>query len=235
MSNDTVLLEYASTNTHPAMRRREILLIALLSACLVAAACWGGWQWFFRVKVQNYVVGGLYIPTQPTRTVDDPASAYAGSVDLLNAPDFHFTMGDGSGWHGYDVVKVAADGSAEYTFLDPVPIIGPDGVRRQQWRHVEFTIDVPTMQGLRALLNDIGYFHLKKEYHADIQDGTQQWLKVEASRRKKGVYCNNYFPPEVQRVRGFVQQRIFDPHAAEIGAAKPIDITLIKPEKEAFD
>jgi hypothetical protein len=127
------------------------------------------------------------VPFVRTWTVDDPASRDADSVDWQNAPDFQFTWGDGSGWHGYDSVKMSASGKVTYVFRDSAD-------RGWAWKRAEFTVDSLTVRDLRQLLKDVDYFRLKQAYHAAIEDGTQRFVKVEISGKRKGVYCTTTFP-----------------------------------------
>ena len=163
------------------------------------------------------------------KTEDDPVSAEAGSVDLVNAADFQFTWGDGSGMYGYDVVKVTADGRVTYTFADP-----PNNATK--WKYAAFTLDAQTMTDLRKLLVGMDYFRLKKVYYdAGLADGTQRFVKVIASGKRKSVYCSNYFPSPVCDVQGFVEVRIIQPHSSEIAAAQQVQIDRKNMESESFD
>jgi hypothetical protein len=160
-------------------------------------------------------------------TVDDPVSADADSVDLVAAKDFQFTIGDGSGLYGYNVLKLGGDGNCTYTFFEFVPDPDPksEALNKYQWRRADFVVDAKTMADLRQALVDADFFRLKKEYHApNIEDGTQRWAKVQASGKRKAVYCNNVFPTQFENIRGFVNERIIGTHTAEINAAKIIQL-----------
>jgi hypothetical protein len=181
-------------------------------------------------------------PVEPTsfplaRTDDDPASADAGAVDLTGAPDFHFTFGDGSGLYGYDVLKVRADGTCRYTARGLVSTTNPSGDVESgyQWRRADFVLAPQTVTELRALLREIDFFRLKKAYHADVHDGTQRWAKVEASGKRKGVYWNNHFPEDFERLHQFVRQKVLAAHQPEILASRPIDLKPADIEPESYD
>jgi hypothetical protein len=171
-----------------------------------------------------------------SRTVDDPASADSGSVDLVGARDFRFIMGDGSGWHGYNVIKIGADGKSEYTFSYWVQGTDSNGsrIQTQHWKCAEFSVDAGTLAELRKLLAEVNFFKLKKEYDANVEDGTQRWIKVEASGKRKGVYCNNHFPQVFMRIYGFVNDRIIAAHPVEIGAAQEIELHKKDMEPESY-
>jgi hypothetical protein len=156
-------------------------------------------------------------------------SAEAGSVDLINAPDFEFTCGDGSGMSGFSVLKVAADGRTSYVFMEY-------GVGRQIWKYASFTVDPQTMAELRAMLQRGGYFRLKKSYtDTGIADGTQRFVKVIASGKRKGVWCDNYFPRAVEKIREFAERRIIRKHPAEIAGAVEVEIDWRNAESVTFE
>jgi hypothetical protein len=171
-------------------------------------------------------------------TVDDPVSAEADTVDLVGAPDFHFTMGDGSGLGGFNVIKIGADGRCEYAFFELVQGKDAKGspVLNLQWKRAEFTLDAKTLAEFRGMLAEVNFFAMKKEYIAtNILDGTQRFAKVVASGKRKAVYCSNYFPPRFERIRVFVNDKIIAAHPAEIGAAKMIQPDRKDWESESFD
>jgi hypothetical protein len=160
----------------------------------------------------------------PFKTEDDPASYDAAGVDFLTAQGLAFTWGDGSGWHGYDVVKVQPNGAVTYTFQP----------QNATWKQAQFTIDAATQQALRQLLKDIDYWRLKKAYYSPDADGTQRFVKVEAAGKRKAVYCSNHFPAEVIRIKQFVEARIIAPNSAAVGKAVPVVVTIQNAETEDF-
>jgi hypothetical protein len=145
-------------------------------------------------------------------TTSDPVPLLFSDSELLSAADFSFTFGEGSGRHGYNVVKVRPDDTCQYTFLDP------------QWRRAEFSLDHQTAVDLRQLLMEVDFFTLKRSYHGGVQDGTQWFVNVTASGKKKGVYCDNYFPSKVERIRHFVEKRIIEKHRLVIDKAAIIQL-----------
>lgn len=179
-------------------------------------------------------------PTSPAGegTVDDPASADVDAVDLVGAPDFRFAYGDGSGWHGYNVLSVGADGTAVYTFFEYVPDTTAAGepINQQQWRRAQFTLDAPTLAALRAELKQVDFWRLKKTYYnSAVADGSQRWAKVEAGGKRKGVFWNNSFPDPAERLDAFVKQRILGRNRAAIDAAPTIELNPKDVEPETYD
>ncbi len=148
--------------------------------------------------------------------------------EKLDHGDFAFVMGEGSGWHGYDVIRIAATGEARYSFAK---LEGSKTV----WRAAEFRVDKAMMAKLRATLNEQKYFSLQGEYrNPEVKDGTQWFVKVRIGDRKKGVYCDNEFPPEITRISEFVHREIIDPRLREFAHAPEIDAEDAK-EPERFD
>ncbi len=204
------------------MKRRRLLITAL---AFVGIVVFGFFVWPGRAILD---------PTVHTQA--DPEAVSAGQVDLLNATDFHFTIGDGSGWHGYDVLKVDADGSCEYTYQQHAYTKSPDGKTMLDpgWRRANFKIDSATLLALRQALVQIDYWRLKKSYRADVADGTQRYLKIIASAHRKAIWCDNYFPSEFESIRKFTESRIIAIHRPEIDAAPAIRLDSKDWEPETF-
>jgi hypothetical protein len=77
---------------------------------------------------------------------------------------------------------------------------------------------------LRAELNDVRYFSLQKSYRdPNVDDGTQWFVKVRVGNNKKGVYCDNAFPPEIVRLSEFVHREILEPRMPELASAPVVD------------
>ena len=75
---------------------------------------------------------------------------------------------------------------------------------------------------MRKLLVEIDFFRLKKEYHANVYDGTQQWAWVKASGIQKQVYCDNHFPKPFQKLYKFIQDKVIRPHEQNLQNATVI-------------
>jgi hypothetical protein len=153
------------------------------------------------------------------KMTSDPIPVVIRPAELMSATDFTFTFGAGSGWHGYNVVKVRADGTCQYTFLD---VRSPGG--KHQWRRAEFSLDGQTDSDLRQLLTQIDFFALKRSYHGDVVDGTQWFMNVSATGKTKRVYCDNYVPSKVEPILQFVEKRIFEKHRLVIDKAEIIQL-----------
>ena len=193
-----------------------------LGSCLVIIALLGA-GWWQRPSDQRRWRQWHQLPL--ARTVDDPASNAAELIDWAGARDFRFAMGDGSGWHGYNVLQIDGEGRCTYTFVELVAATDSrnTAASAQQWRRATFVLDAATLRNFRKLLRDVDFFRLKKEYHADIEDGTQRWARVEASGHRKTVYCSNFFPPAFLRISRFVSERIVATQGEAITAAETIN------------
>ena len=159
----------------------------------------------------------------PKRT-SDPIAIKVSTKELFNANDFTFVFGEGSGWHGYNVIRILPDGSCQYTFTHGTP----------QWRRAQFSIDAATGHELRKLLDDIDYFQMPMSYSSGVADGTQWFVKVYAAGKKKGVYCDNYFPAKIDQLRKFVAENILAPHKNTINNAPIIQLELKDWESETL-
>jgi hypothetical protein len=211
------------------------VVICLAITALLAAGFWFRW------------IPGRPVPPEWTRggaspdnsltydTEDDSPATRAADADVLYSSDFLFTMGEGSGLRGFDVIRVWPDGSCEYSYPDlagfaasalpgpalpaaPAPPatgpttapVGP-GAQSMPWRRATFTVPPQTVTDLRKLLVDTGYFDLKRSYNGNVEDGTQWFVRARAGGREKGVWCNNHFPADVIKLNDFVRTRIVEP------------------------
>lgn len=226
------LLEYGSVRRRS--RTRVVVAgLALLGVLLVGAG--GASLLRFRRPVGPPFFPGAF---PLARTDDDPPGRAVANADVITCEDFVFAMGEGSGWSGYDTIRLTADGECRYTFAGPVtaradPVHGK--VYEQKWLRAEFQVDLATVGTLRQLLVNIGYFRMKRAYHADVHDGTQWVVRVDAGGRVKGVYCNNFFPAEIKRLPTFVHVYILGPHQADLDAATPIDLDPMEQWKQLED
>jgi hypothetical protein len=109
---------------------------------------------------------------------------------------YFFIMGEGSGWHGYDTFKLAADGNAVYSF------------QREGWQELHFTIAPAAVAELQRRL-EAGFFALEDRYDdREVMDGTQWFVKVRWNGRKKRVFCDNLFPDAIRALSAFVHESL---------------------------
>jgi hypothetical protein len=146
------------------------------------------------------------------RTTPDPEWAGRGDFQLPLDETFELQLGLGSGWGGFDLHKVSADGNVAYEYK------GHHG----RWGRKRFQFGKADLERLVGQVNSLGIFRLHKGYHADAVDGTQWCLLIKTGGRSKVVYCNNHFPAELQKLARFVHVELVAPHAAKVkGEAVP--------------
>src|SRR5258706_8161568 len=167
-------------------------------------------------------------------TKDDPVSAIADTFDLMNAPDFRFKIGVGSGRDGYDTVEIRSDGSCEYTFYEIVHVRGSDNAiaYKEHRRRAKFTIDQESLVTLRKLLADTDFLRLQKVYYANVADGAQEWAMVEVGGKRKIVYCDNHFPASFRKLRRFIFGEIIGSYPDQLEKAPVVEITRAELEAE---
>jgi hypothetical protein len=128
-------------------------------------------------------------------------SACSRPKTSLDAPlqdgDFAFLMGWGNGWHGFSVLRVAADGQSSYLYR-----------RDDRWWLVKFEVKRELVTALREKLEELGYFALAAEYSIGATDGDQAFVKVREGQRRHAVYVDNEFPHEVELLRDYVRQNL---------------------------
>jgi hypothetical protein len=136
---------------------------------------------------------------------------------------FAFVMGQGSAWHGYDVLRIAANGECWFTFSEL-----DYGTEHVVWRESHFEIPKEMLRDLKAQLNDVGFFALQDAYRGPSGHEHSQWFfKVRIGERKKSVMLDNEFPAPVVRLEHFISENVLDPHRAEFKTAQ-----VIAPEPE---
>jgi hypothetical protein len=149
-------------------------------------------------------------------TKDEPNPPDLTEAQLLEADDFAFAMGVGSGWHGLSVFRMNAAGTASYVFPTD------NGTRTGQWWRAEFQLAPEEVVRLRRFLQEVNYLSLKRYYHANVMDGTQWCIRVDSAGVTRKVYCNNSFPDAAVRLAEFIGQEVLPAHKASIQKARRI-------------
>jgi hypothetical protein len=139
----------------------------------------------------------------------DPDPAWSGQGDfLLQLNDsFEFQLGQGSGMHGLNLVKVSADGKVVHEYRGS-----------GRWGRKTFYVGGAELERLVNRINSLGIFRLHKSYHADVLDGTQWCLLIKAGGRRKSVYCDSYFPAAIHKLAKFVHQELIQPYTGDVQA-----------------
>lgn len=106
-------------------------------------------------------------------------------------------MAWGSGMHGFETVRLAADGRASFLYR-----------REDQWWLVKFRVPGDAVASLRDELDRIGYFSLKERYSVGALDGDQWFVKVRQGQRRHAVYLDNEFPEAVEGLRNYVRTHL---------------------------
>jgi hypothetical protein len=155
------------------------LAVCVAVVALLAAAFW--YRWIpGRPVPPEWARGGICPDNSLSFDVEeDVPSSVAGDVEAVSAPNFLFTMGEGSGLHGYDVIQIWPNGRCEYTFPDVRPLMfRPPAATRPAtapasppadlypFRRAVFAVQPQVVADLRQLLVDIDYYNLKRAYRA---------------------------------------------------------------------
>jgi hypothetical protein len=190
--------------------------------CLILTVV-GVWKWrsIYGTLRGDKATGGLW----SIGVKVDPTDYTAAITDLEGEEDFVFAIGEGSGWHGLDIVEVLPRGQCRYTFMISKRTADKAGrvIITGSVKQARFDLSPNTVRALRELLLDINYYSLHKSYHQTaIADGTQWCVLLAAGGQAKGVYCNNYFPAELLRLSTFVHEEILKRHADDIDRAKEL-------------
>jgi len=164
----------------------------------------------------------------------------------LGSSDFAFILAQGSGWHGYNTLRVSASGHCDFRyFLSSMQVSTgankeqdlPEGTvyREKFWRKADFQLTKELQKQLRDALQEANVFAMKDEYiQKEIADGTQWIVRLRAGRKEKRVYCSNTFPERLLVLSRTLREQIIVPYKMEILTATRIKEDAGNPEKEGW-
>ena len=146
----------------------------------------------FRIDRQDTYASHPLTGTTPGKGAPPP---------LLQIDKLLFVMGQGSGLHGYTIVRIEEGGAGE--------LLIDKGTRAAPlWELISFQVSAADVADLKKLLMDTSYFSLPDMYDTGVQDGGQWFIKVKCTAAKKSVYCNNHIPEQAQRISNFLRQHV---------------------------
>jgi hypothetical protein len=174
----------------------------------------GAFLWAFLQEPATIPYEAWVVPRDPSFPLarTEPDGVEIRNDDMLNSPDFLFTMGVGSGMYGLDVFRVDATGNATYVF----------STGHDHWWMRDFRMAPEQVAKLRRLLVDVDYRTMARAYYADVADGTQWGIRVDVNGSTKQVYCNNYFPEAAERLADTVRKDLLPAHDKELRSARRI-------------
>lgn len=102
-----------------------------------------------------------------------------------NDPTFRVAFGDGSGWHGYNILVVEGDGRCQALYMTPP-------ARSGGWNLYEYKVEPERIARLKAEVEHRGILRLPPKFiHPRRADGWQKFVNVWIDGRRKSVYCSN--------------------------------------------
>lgn len=147
-----------------------------------------------------------------------PAKTAGTPIVVSDSSQFVFLMGEGSAWHGFDVVRVGSKGECSYTFSEL-----DYNTERVVWREAHFEIPRETLLELKQQLNEVAFFSLQDKYKGPADSGRTQWFfKVRIGSQEKSVFLDNEFPLQAMKLEKFVSEKVLDPHRSEFKTAAVI-------------
>lgn len=169
--------------------------------------------------------------------------AYPGS---LGAADFAFILSQGSGWHGYNTLRVSAAGRCDFCYYfrsaqvstedNPRIHLQKGGIYLTHvWRRAQFALTDEMQRELRDALQTADVFGMKDEYvNEKIADGTQWIVRLRADGKAKRVYCSNKFPDRVRHLSASLRDQIMAPHQMELLTASRIEEDSYNPDQDGW-
>jgi hypothetical protein len=156
----------------------------------------------------------------------------------LGSTDFALVLAQGSGWHGFNVLRVSAAGRCEFRYFFTSKQVSTDRGEvyiTQVWRKAGFQLSDQEQQRLRNALKAADVFGLKDEYIDErIADGTQWIVRLRAGGRQKRVYLSNRFPERLRQLSRSIREQVMAPHRMELVTATRVAVGRVSPDEEAW-
>lgn len=134
----------------------------------------------------------------PESTIEKTAQP-AGSLsqEISNDNFLEVTIGQGSGWKGFDVIRIFKGGSGYAVFSPQSPWGETISVVRfdeEANSKASFQLDGAKMDRLLVALNADELFRIDEMYHAtSIQDGVQGFVEIKTTEGIRRSWLSNYF------------------------------------------
>jgi hypothetical protein len=191
------------------------LRLTLLASTLVTTTTALSWNKPLPLDEPAFVPYSAWVAPDPRE--DSLLRSGSGLLDkrllkevILQADDFVLAMGAGSAMAGVDVLQIDGQGHVSYKFSTD---------RNQRW-NTYFTISKSEIEAMRQMLVDADFPSLEGYYiAANIVDGTQWYIRVEAGRVTQKVSCSNYFPIAVARIARAISEEVLATHESAIKKA----------------
>ncbi|MBA2114521.1 hypothetical protein [Bremerella alba] len=180
----------------------------LLKYALIVVLVFGG---FYLLMVSGMSSGSGEVEIGPHKVISHRSDRVVNSAEdtknmvVQPSPEFLIEYAIGDGQHGFDILRIQADGSGEYTYWERES----EPTRQKQ---LTFEVSVAELEEICEQLNQSGFMALASEYHGDLLDGTQIAITVVTGQVEKEVYCDNHFPVEVVAVADYLEKQVIQPH-----------------------
>ena len=145
------------------------------------------WRWLWWVLALGVIAGALYFFVADSAFVATTPQRPGGGISAPVTKDSfrEMTLAQGSGWHGFDTLRIYADGTG-------YAVIGKD---HEGAAKLPITLPEPAMQELMAALNADHVGRLKGSYSIGIHDGSQGFVQVMTANGTVTSWLDNYFTP----------------------------------------
>lgn len=157
------------------------------------------------------MLGRMFARSHPFDTVVKETKRFTGFDEAIrSSSDFQFVLGQGSGRDGYDTLTIEGSGASRLVFR----------AKDTTWHEAKFVLAKDMVEALRAELVAISFGTLHRQYTAQVNDGTQWFVRVRVGAQRKGVFLDNHFPTPVVRLSEFVRTTIVEPRLPDIEASR---------------
>ncbi|PQO35710.1 hypothetical protein C5Y96_08630 [Blastopirellula marina] len=127
------------------------------------------------------------------------------NVVVRPSPEFLIEYAFGDGLQGFNILRVKADGTGEYSYWDQAS----DSSRQKT---LTFELSPGELEEICGKLNQSRFMTLANEYHGDVTNGTQIAITVVTGHVEKEVFCDNHFPVAVVTVADYLEKEVIQPN-----------------------
>lgn len=127
------------------------------------------------------------------------------NVVVRPSPEFLIEYAFGDGQQGFNILRIEADGTGQYSFWD-------EAAESNRQKTLTFELSPDDLEAICGKVNQSGFMALANEYRGDVTDGTQIAITVVTGHVEKEVFCDNHFPVAVVTVADYLEKEVIQPN-----------------------
>lgn len=155
-------------------------------------------------------------PAHPSRgwasrvDAEDPATQRALVQALKSPREFSLCLSEGSGLYGYDSVVI--EGESCRMIIAHIAVYGGHTYSAR----TQYDFRTTPAERAKLLVHLRSVAALPRLYSSGIVDGTQVIVAMIVDGHRKEVYCDNYFPKQIVKLRNYLFEELVPNHHNEL-------------------